>query len=195
MVKNAGYNSTISAGATTSFGFTASRANTGVVPTNFTLSGASGPVTPPPTANRPPQAVADAAFTNPAQAVVINVLANDSDPDGDALSVTTITQPAHGAAVLNADFTVRYTPTAGFTGNDAFTYTLRDAAGNTASGSVTVGVVVPGQWPAHVYAPYVDMTLYPIYDLVTRRADQRRALLHAGVRGCRSAEQAGLGRL
>ena len=191
-MKNAGYNSAIAAGASTSFGFVASRASSTIVPTGFVLSGGSGPVTPPP-GSQAPQAGADFAFAAPGQPVVINVLANDTDPQATALSVSALTQPAHGTAVLNADMTIRYTPAAGYTGADALTYTLRNAAGITATGNVNITIAPQGQWPAHVYAPYVDMTLYPIYDLVVGGQDLGRALFFAGVRGGRSAEQARLG--
>ena len=58
---------------------------------------------PPPTA--PPRM--------PAQRSTIAVLANDSDPDGHALSVSAVTQPTNGAAAINADKTITYTPRAG----------------------------------------------------------------------------------
>jgi hypothetical protein len=101
--------------------------------------------------------------------VTVSVLANDSDPDGDALSVTAVTQGSHGTVVRNANGTATYTPAAGFQGGDAFTYTIADGKGGAATASVSVTVVAPqpsAPWPAHVYAPYVDMTLYPMFDLV-----------------------------
>ena len=52
----------------------------------------------------------------------------DSDPEGEPLEVISVTAPSNGAAVLNGDGTVTYTPTPGFFGNDQFTYTMRDNA-------------------------------------------------------------------
>ncbi len=53
------------------------------------------------------------------------MLANDIDPDGDALTITEITQPAHGtASIVNGK--VMYTPAAGFAGTDTFTYSITD---------------------------------------------------------------------
>lgn len=70
--------------------------------------------------------------------VIINVLANDR-PAG--LSVTAIErQPSNGAAKINADNTITYTPNARFSGIDIFGYTATDIAGNTASTTVTVTV-------------------------------------------------------
>src|SRR5439155_1654069 len=73
-------------------------------------------------------------------AATINVLANDTDVEGDALAVTGVTQGAHGSVVLNADGTVTYTPAANFNGNDGFTYTISDGHGGTATGTVTLVV-------------------------------------------------------
>ncbi|MBI5722459.1 MAG: Ig-like domain-containing protein [Planctomycetes bacterium] len=55
--------------------------------------------------------------------IVIAVLANDSDGDGDPLTVSTLTQPAHGAAVKNADNTITYTHAAGYTGDSDWSLT------------------------------------------------------------------------
>ena len=92
--------------------------------------------------NRPPVAVADTATTSPGTPVIVAVLANDTDPDGDALSVSAVvTAPAHGTAVVGADLqTVVYTPGPTRTGEDSFTYRVADGAGGTADATVTVTV-------------------------------------------------------
>ena len=76
--------------------------------------------------NDPPTARADAAETTQPRSVTIAVLDNDGDEDDDELGVTSVTPPAHGSAVLNADGAITYTPNAGFHGDDSFTYTLTD---------------------------------------------------------------------
>jgi serine protease AprX len=91
----------------------------------------------------PPIAVDDTATTTQNIPVIIEVLANDSDPDGDTLTVTEVTDPANGAAVINGDQTVTYTPDTGFTGIDTFTYTICapegcDTTSETADVTVTV---------------------------------------------------------
>ncbi|WP_386067957.1 Ig-like domain-containing protein [Tahibacter sp. UC22_41] len=88
--------------------------------------------------NRPPAAADDSAQTPPATPVRINVLRNDSDPDGDSLSVTSVSTPAHGTAAINDDGSVTYTPAAGFEGSDGFTYTVSDGRGGTATARVSV---------------------------------------------------------
>jgi len=91
--------------------------------------------------NSPPSAVADDAVVDEDQSVVVPVLANDSDVEHDALTVTGVTQPAHGSAVIsNGATNVTYTPTANYHGGDSFTYTVTDAAGGSADATVTVTV-------------------------------------------------------
>ncbi len=96
--------------------------------------------------NQPPKAVNDTATTTAGKAVTVNVLANDSDPDGDTLSVTANTNPTNGTVTRNgADFT--YTPKAGFVGTDSFTYTISDGKGGTATGTVTITVNAAANQP------------------------------------------------
>jgi len=91
-----------------------------------------------------PVTVADAlTVTAGLAATTADVTANDSfKPEGPAASFTiaAFTQGAHGAVADNGDNTFTYTPTAGFTGVDSFTYTLSDGAGNTVVGTVNVTV-------------------------------------------------------
>ncbi len=98
--------------------------------------------------NHFPLAQADSASTAQGTAVSIDVVANDSDADGDALGVVTVTAPAHGSAVASGG-TIVYTPVAGFSGSDAFTYTISDGRGGSAGASVSVSVGArPNQAPA-----------------------------------------------
>jgi len=95
--------------------------------------------------NSAPVANDDSATTNKGVAVTIDVLGNDTDADGDALTLTNLTQPSNGTAVLNGD-TVTYTPNADFFGADSFTYTANDgtADSNVAAVDVTVNEVSSG---------------------------------------------------
>ncbi|MEL7182077.1 MAG: Ig-like domain-containing protein, partial [Pseudomonadota bacterium] len=93
--------------------------------------------------NAPPVAVDDVAQITGGGPVTVAVLANDSDPEGDALSVTAITQPTNGTAVLNGNGTLTYTPNGGFSGLDSLTYTLTDANGATDTATVTFDVAQP----------------------------------------------------
>ena len=89
--------------------------------------------------NDPPVANADTAATSEAWPVPVSVLANDTDPDGDPLSLDSVTQPANGTAVISGS-AVQYTPDPGFAGADTFAYDVSDGQGNTSTGSVTVNV-------------------------------------------------------
>ncbi|MDP9369658.1 MAG: S8 family serine peptidase [Chloroflexota bacterium] len=98
--------------------------------------------------NQAPAATDDSATTTADTAVTIDVLANDTDPDGDALTVTNLTIPASGQATLNADNTMTYAPNAGFSGTDSFTYTANDGAADSNVATVTVTVSAVEQVPA-----------------------------------------------
>jgi len=107
--------------------------------------------------DRPPVANADTASTVSAATVVIPVLANDADPDGDALNVTTISAPAHGSASITGDGQVSYTANADFVGTDSFTYTITDSFGSTAQATVTVTVAAANHPPIAVDDHYEVM--------------------------------------
>ncbi|MGF1642379.1 MAG: Ig-like domain-containing protein [Thiotrichales bacterium] len=88
--------------------------------------------------NDSPVANDDVAGTEKNVAVIIPVLANDSDADGDALQVVTHTPPVHGNVQINADGTLTYTPNSGFVGNDSFLYAIEDGNGGSATAKVIV---------------------------------------------------------
>ncbi|MBN2879300.1 MAG: tandem-95 repeat protein, partial [Clostridia bacterium] len=92
--------------------------------------------------NATPDAVDDAAVTPADTAVVISVLANDTDPEGDTLGISSVTQGANGGTVTIVGTTVSYTPPAGYTGTDTFTYTISDGNGGEDTATVTVYVSV-----------------------------------------------------
>lgn len=86
------------------------------------------------------------------------VLANDSDPDGDPLAVTSNTQPAHGSANVTVSGGFTYTPASGFTGIDAFGYSVSDGSGGTASATVTIVVSPAGITPQTVFPATVTIS-------------------------------------
>ena len=90
-----------------------------------------------------PVANPDSATTAENTPVTIPVLANDATLPGDAITVTSTTAPAQGVVALNPDGTLSYTPTAGFTGMDSFSYTITDRYGQTSTAAVSVDVVAP----------------------------------------------------
>ena len=116
---------------------------------NITVKAADG-------SNIPPVANDDLFIRDPASGISGNVLVNDSDPNGGTLTVNTtpISNPSNGSVVLNANGTFTYTPNAGYTGIDMFTYqvcnnqtpkqcsqaTVYIMAGNIATGNTDIRV-------------------------------------------------------
>ncbi len=97
--------------------------------------------------NQAPTAVADAfaatqdtALTVP---VATGVLANDTDPENDTLAAAQPVGPSSGSLNLSANGSFTYTPNAGFTGTDSFTYVANDGANNSAAATVTITVSAP----------------------------------------------------
>jgi Bacterial Ig domain/Bacterial Ig-like domain (group 1) len=93
------------------------------------------------TPDQPPTAQDDGYSTARGVPLIVSadqgVLANDSDPDGDPLSASQVSGPAHGSLSLNADGSFTYTPSADFFGQDTFTYQVT-AGGLTDTATVTI---------------------------------------------------------
>ncbi len=69
------------------------------------------------------------------------LLANDSDVDGDALTVRLVDPPSHGTVTLADDGSFEYTPEADYHGADSFTYVAGDGAAESAAATVSVEVM------------------------------------------------------
>lgn len=107
----------------------------GLVAGDRALAGGGAPTA----AEEAPVAVPDTLGTaedTPGSAVVV---ANDTDADGDALTVASVTQATHGSVTFDGG-SVTYTPASNFHGSDAFTYAATDGAAQ--SDPVTVDVTV-----------------------------------------------------
>ena len=102
--------------------------------------------------NHPPVANDDPAAVNQNQATAINVLGNDTDADGDTLSVSAVTQGAHGT-VTNNGTNVTYTSSGTYCGADSFTYTANDGNGGTDTATVNVTVGACNQAPTISASP------------------------------------------
>lgn len=87
-----------------------------------------------------PKANDDSAQTKQDTPVTIRIMDNDKDPYGGALALSAIANPSNGKVTKNNDGTVEYTPRSGFIGSDAFSYTIANAGGRTATAKVTVQV-------------------------------------------------------
>jgi len=104
-------------------------------------------------ANSPPVANSDLVTVDRNLEMNFDPRLNDSDPDGDALTITAVSSPAKGWAGINTDNSVTYTPQANYVGADSFTYTLSDGRGQTATGAVSVTVNAPAAAEVSVMNP------------------------------------------
>jgi hypothetical protein len=109
-----------------------------------------------------PDAVNDSFTTTTGVGTALALTANDTDPNGHTLSVLSVGTAAHGAVTL-ANGVVTYTPTAGYTGADSFTYTVTDSTGLSDTGTVSLSVVAqPSNTTPLVVTPADDTTAVSI---------------------------------
>ncbi|MFC4067194.1 Ig-like domain-containing protein [Actinoplanes subglobosus] len=112
--------------------------------------GSPSPAPPSSGPNRPPLVTGDLTAVTSGEEVTLWPAGNDSDPDGDDITLVGVGRPAHGtartgpgpgiAAAGESIGAVTYIPDDGFTGLDRFTYTITDGRGGTATGMITVRV-------------------------------------------------------
>lgn len=136
-----------------SFSYTSSADFNGIAQFRYRASDDNGSSTPETVTitvtpvNDAPVAVADAYAT--AQDMPLNVpapgvLVNDSDIDSAVIEVNAVASaPGNGSVSLAADGGFTYTPNAGFTGEDSFSYTARDGAGAVSTAAVVTITVTP----------------------------------------------------
>ena len=78
---------------------------------------------------------------------VADLLLNDTDVEGDALSLVSVSQGHHGSVVLNNNGTITFTPTHGFSGSADFTYIISDGQLNSNSATVSINVEAVNHCP------------------------------------------------
>ena len=107
----------------------------------FAINGTDFTMTPMVIVNIAPNAVDDSiSVVEDSRRAPINVLENDTDPEGDIMSLVSVTQPNQGGNTEVSNSTVLYTPLVGFVGTEIFTYSINDGNSNTATATVTVTV-------------------------------------------------------
>lgn len=107
------------------------------ISTGSESAGAGGGGTSP--ENNSPVAVDDSATITENTSVTINVLSNDSDPDGDSLTVNLESNPTNGTVTKTGE-AYFYTPSADFVGSDSFSYFALDGNGGSDLATVNVDV-------------------------------------------------------
>ena len=93
--------------------------------------------------NDSPVAAADAYATSEDAPLTVSapgVLANDTDADGDPLSAILVSGPSHGTLALQANGAFTYTPAAGFSGADSFSYKANDGSGDSNVAAVSIAI-------------------------------------------------------
>ena len=98
-------------------------------------------------ANPAPTAQNDAATTDEDTAFTSTVAPNDSDPDGDTLTYSVVTDAANGTLALNPDGSYNYTPNQDFNGEDRFTYQVDDGEGGTSTATVVITIISVNDTP------------------------------------------------
>lgn len=108
--------------------------------------------------NGPPIAEDDEASTLLETALDIDVLANDSDPEDNPLSIDAITDAPSGgtAQIVSAGQRIRYTPSTDFIGTDEFTYRVVDGRGGSAEATVEVTIIAEAMMQFIHNAPDLD---------------------------------------
>src|SRR5690606_998860 len=98
--------------------------------------------------NGAPVANDDTVSVIEGDSVTVAVRSNDTDPENDSLTVTGVTQGANGSVLIDTPTgNPIYTPNAGFSGTDSFTYTIGDGNGGEATATVLVNVSAANQAP------------------------------------------------
>jgi hypothetical protein len=109
--------------------------------------------------NDNPVAVNDSGTTNEDTPITINVVANDTDVDGDARTLQSVGTAAHGSVTIVSGL-AKYSPAADFNGNDSFTYVVSDGHGGTATGTVNITVSPVNDAPVLTGVPASASVVY-----------------------------------
>jgi hypothetical protein len=170
--------------------FTPTTGFTGTARFTYTISDGKGGtdsanvsvgVTAPPATNTAPVAKKDTGFsTNTATPIKIaaaTLLANDTDADGDKLTVIKASNAVGGTVALAANGDVVFTPTAGYTGVATFVYKIADPSGATANAKVEINVKA-----APPPAPVIGEGLWDDNQVPAMLTDPDRAATQLGVK-------------
>jgi hypothetical protein len=107
---------------------------------------------PPPGTNNPPRAVGDRVSVPEGGTVIIDVLANDSDPDGDPLSISSIGAPERGAVKKVGD-RIQFSAPSNYVGDVSFAYSISDPSDATDRSRVSVSVLLVNAPPTFRTGP------------------------------------------
>jgi hypothetical protein len=91
--------------------------------------------------NDAPVARDDFVITGVGQSITVDLLLNDTEPDGETMTVTAISVPSGEQAQLNSDGTITFTPNGGFVGTVLIGYTVEDQSGNSSTATLEIQVL------------------------------------------------------
>ncbi|MBM4859834.1 tandem-95 repeat protein [Vibrio parahaemolyticus] len=91
--------------------------------------------------NDPPNVIGEEATIDQDTPFTVYLDANDTDPEGESLTVTVISGPSNGQIIQNSDGSYTYQPNPGFVGTDTITYEVCDASGECTTGTFTITVL------------------------------------------------------
>ncbi|HRY60002.1 MAG TPA: Ig-like domain-containing protein [Patescibacteria group bacterium] len=138
-----------------------------------------------PPVNLPPLANNDAANTNQDDPVVIDVLSNDSDPDGTlVISSVAVTLPPTNGSITSIDLLtgkITYTPSSGFSGTDTFQYKVCDNGGLCSTATVTVDIAADLPPIANADSVSTNMDVSVDVDVLANDSDPDGTLVPASV--------------
>ncbi|MCB9076343.1 MAG: tandem-95 repeat protein [Anaerolineaceae bacterium] len=134
------------------------------------------PTSPPPTSTRDdggdggdsPRTGNDTAVVREDESITIDVLANDSDPDGSLIpgSVKQVSGPANGSLLIDPNTgAITYIPNANYNGNDSFVYRVCDNDGNCSNATVTITVTPVYDAPIAIDDPFPVMDEDTVTDI------------------------------
>lgn len=124
--------------------------------------------------NRAPSAVNDSYTVDCSAPTTLNVLANDTDPDGDVLAITSVSAPGKGTAVVSAGKIV-YTPNAASCAGatDSFSYSISDGKGGTSTATVSVTIKSSNNAPVAVNDVFiVPCKVNSVLDVLANDSDK-----------------------
>lgn len=130
---------TVTVAADGSFNYVPTAGYTGTDTFDYTIADVNGTTSSATATIQVNPVAAPDSYATPADTplTISDLTANDNPT---SMTVQSITAASHGTAVLNGDGTVTYTPNAGYTGSDSFSYTAATAGGRTATATVTLSV-------------------------------------------------------
>ena len=116
-------------------------------------------------------AINDTFTLNEDESLSLNVLLNDSDPDGQTLGIRSFTQPANGTVSIMNNTQLLYEPDPHFFGTDQFFYEASNTSGSAAQAQVSLNVRAVNDAPAFTSTPVTSAVINALFEYVVQAED------------------------